>query len=299
MPQQPPRRKRLLSLRSHRNRLLRLRQQRSQRHTRTRCNRVRAFSQNLKIDEKPIPVKINRTKLTGFKLSLALHAIVLGLLVGASVFAVLLKKPRADRRPLELVMQQPVQQIPVAVMSRPLASEDIAPAEVPKTVERVPVAAEPQALAPAKKPKQSRKQTNRVVRTQSRPEQTPPPSPSISLEEVQRVLTGGITMPSPVVLEPGVTDPVIDAYHQQVYRAMYAAWIQPQGEGARVGLKTEVAITIDPDGRISSRRKVSGSGHAAMDSSVMKTLESVAVLPPPPVPFAAPREVVIAFVLED
>lgn len=100
-------------------------------------------------------------------------------------------------------MQQPVQQIPVTVMQRPPVFEDIAPPEVPMIVEKAPLAAEPKVLAPAKKPKQIEKQTNRVVRTQSRPEQNPPPSPSISLEEVQRVLTGGITMPSPVVLEPG------------------------------------------------------------------------------------------------
>jgi TonB family protein len=54
-----------------------------------------------------------------------------------------------------------------------------------------------------------------------------------------------------------------------------AAWTQPSGLGAGSMLFVDVAVRVEPDGRISSARILKPSGHPELDASVRAALNRV------------------------
>ncbi|MDY0149655.1 MAG: energy transducer TonB, partial [Kiritimatiellia bacterium] len=126
----------------------------------------------------------------------------------------------------------------------------------------------------------------------------PPTDPPLSQAEIDRLLKLGAhisnktTLPPPGQIEMG-------AYFNHVKERMYAAWQQPGGLGNLPGLSADVAITVEPGGRITARRLSRTSGNALMDDSVMKAVQSVAALRPMPAGQHAPKVITITFELTD
>ena len=58
---------------------------------------------------------------------------------------------------------------------------------------------------------------------------------------------------------------------------MYDAWAQPSAEEVG-GASAEVRIGLGPGGRVTERTLVQPSGNAALDTSVMAAVESVATI---------------------
>jgi TonB family protein len=93
------------------------------------------------------------------------------------------------------------------------------------------------------------------------------------------------------------SDPALGAYYEKVFRQMYAAWNQPESLRLLPGLKTEILITVTRDGKITGRKMRFGSGNQLMDESVMKAVDSVRQLPPLPMEYRKPQEIIVTFVL--
>ena len=91
----------------------------------------------------------------------------------------------------------------------------------------------------------------------------------------------------------------LGAYYNHVHERMYAVWQQPGQLKNLPGLRTEVTITVAPDGRITARTKTRGSGNDLMDDSVMKAVNSVKALRALPVGYRQSVDITITFELSD
>jgi len=236
-----------------------------------------------------------RSRRFGLATSVVLHAgLLLALFWGVPKLARRLNQPKRSDLPMEIM-----QVIPSAAVPVPQAG----PASVPPPeVDPVPLASEldkqenetPPSSERKSKPRPVQRQTNRVVRTVSAPEPAEEVARPITPEEVRQTLASGIPSTAPAVRMGDGNDPAVAAYYDRVYQVMHAAWVQPPGGDA--GLKTEVIITVGPDGKISGLSLRNASGNPAMDESVMRGVQAVKALPPPPAGFGAPREIVITFI---
>lgn len=235
--------------------------------------------------------QMDKTKRIGFRVSLALHLFALVLALAIPWACAVKNKPR----PIEPVafVQIPITVRPVS-LPEPAIAEPLDQASIPEPATEPAPKPEPVKSEPAKKPKPIERQTNRVVKTTAAPD--PPKQPAPPTEEsIKAILTAEMPESGPIVLEAGESSPVLGAYYQQVYDRMYSAWIQPSQLRSLPGLSTDIRIVVEPDGKITGRTKIRGSGNELMDESAMKAVQSVKTLPPLPREFRSPREIIVTF----
>ena len=233
--------------------------------------------------------KIDKTKRVGFRVSLALHLFALALVIPWAC---------AVHRKTKPIEQISFLKIPITVRPASLPESAIAeppePASIPGPAKEPIPKPEPAKSEPAKKPKPVERQTNRVVKTAAAPEL--PKQPATPTEEsIKAILTAGVPESGPIVLDASESNPVLGAYYQQVYDRMYSAWNQPSQLKSLPGLSTDIRIVVEPDGKITGRTKIRGSGNELMDESAMNAVQSVRTLPPLPREFRSAREIVVTF----
>lgn len=233
----------------------------------------------------------DRANRAGFRLSLLLHGIALALALAISWVYAAPRKPK----PIDSVS---FLQIPVTL--RPAALPEFAIAESPEMAS-IPEPAKEPVLKPkpakpetAKKPKPVERQTNRVVKTATEPDSPTQPAPPTE-ESIKAILNTGMPKSGPSVMTVDESNPILSAYYKQVYDQMYSAWIQPSQLKSLPGLSADIRIVVKPDGKITSRINIRGSGNKLMDDSVMKAVQSVKSLPPLPREFPSSREIVVTF----
>ena len=234
---------------------------------------------------------MERTKRAGFRLSLLLHGIALALALAIPWACAMHRKPK----PIEHVS---FLQIPITVRPASLTESAIAelqkPVSIPEPAKEPAPNPEPAKSEPAKKPKPVERQANRVVKTATVPELPNQPA-SPTEESIKAILTAGVPESGPILLDAGESNPVLGAYYRQVYDRMYSAWIQPSQLKSLPGLSADIRIVVEPDGKITGRTKIRGSGNELMDESAMKAVQSVKTLPPLPREYRSAREIVVTF----
>ena len=102
-----------------------------------------------------------------------------------------------------------------------------------------------------------------------------PKTPALTAADVRKALAGLATS---AAAAPS-TSSDFGAYLQKVGPIFYARWNPPAGVS---GLKAVVRVYLRKDGRVVRRTKLSGSGNAAFDETVMRAARSVSILPRPP-----------------
>lgn len=243
---------------------------------------------------------LDRTKRLGLKVSLSLHLLALAAVLAISWASFIPRKPK-PAEPMTFV------RIPVSVRTAPLpdipvpepvVSEPPDSDPVPELVKEPIRKEETKKIEPAKKPKTVEKQTNRVTKTKASIEPTKLPEPP-SEERIRTLLTTDIPMGDVGVSGTVENNPLLEGYYSQVFSRMYAAWNQPSQLKSLPGLKTEVRIVVEPSGKIIERTESRGSGNELMDDSVMKAVRSVRELPPLPIGYRKPQEIIVMFVLGD
>lgn len=243
-------------------------------------------------------MKSDNTKQFGFKISLALHLLVLVFALAVPWACVIRAKPKPPE-PMTFV-QIPISVRPTSLPDIPLPEPFVAePPEslpIPEPVMEPLQKQEPKKVEPAKKPKAVEKQTNRVTKTNTTLE-PPKQSEPLSEEKIREILAPGTPVSDPGVPGKGESNPILDGYYEQVFSRMYAAWIQPPQLRSLPGLSVDVRITVDPEGKILSRVKTRGSGNELMDDSVMKAVHSVKRLSTLPIGYRKPMEIIVTFVL--
>lgn len=147
--------------------------------------------------------------------------------------------------------------------------------------------------APPKPPKDIR-QTNRVVRRDA----PPPKDKPLSEAEIARLLKMGARIGDKTSI-PDDAQISLAAYFNHVHERMYAVWQQPAQLKNLPGLRTEVSITVAPDGRITARSKTRSSGNDLMDDSVMAAVQSVKALRALPAGQRKPVDIAILFEITD
>ena len=234
---------------------------------------------------------MDKTKRIGFKVSLVLHLFALILALAIPWACAVKNKPK----PIEPVA---FVQIPITVrpasLPEPAIAKPLDQASIPEPAKEPAPKTEPAKSESANKSKPVERQTNRVVKTAAAPElprQSAPPTE----ESIKAILTAGVPESGPIVLDAGESNPVLGAYYRQVYDRMYSAWNQPSQLKSLPGLSADIRIVVEPDGKITGRTKIRGSGNKLMDESAMNAVQSVRTLPPLPREFRSAREIVVTF----
>ena len=236
------------------------------------------------------PRSIQRQSL---KFSLALHGTALALMLALP----LLFRACGRHKPNEKLMF-----VEFTVSMPPPPAPDIATPEPPKPepspddikeVEKKPEA-KPKPEPP--KPPKDIRQTNRVKRADIK---TPPPKDKpLSEAEIARLLKMGARIGDTTSI-PDDSQIALGAYYNHVHERMYAVWQQPSQLKNLPGLQTVVTISVEPDGRITGRRKIRSSGNDLMDESVMKAVNSVKALRALPVGHRRAVDIDITFEITD
>jgi TonB family protein len=224
------------------------------------------------------------------KISLALHGAALVLML---VFPLFLKacnrnKPNEKLMFVEFTVSIPPPPAPDTPAPPQLEPPKPEPADAIPEPEKKPEV-KPKPPAPPKPPKDIR-QTNRVVRKNA----PPPKDKPLSEAEIARLLKMGARI-SDTTSIPTDDQLALGAYFNHVHERMYAVWQQPSQLKSLPGLSTEVQITVAPDGRITARSKIRGSGNELMDDSVMKAVNSIKALRALPAGYRKPVDIVITF----
>ena len=223
------------------------------------------------------------------KFSLALHgtALVLMLVVPLGFRACNRHKPNEKLMFVEFTVSMPPPPAPDIATPEPPKPEP-SPDDI-KEVEKKPEA-KPKPEPP--KPPKDIRQTNRVKRADIK---TPPPKDKpLSEAEIARLLKMGARIGDTTSI-PDDSQIALGAYYNHVHERMYAVWQQPSQLKSLPGLSTEVRITVAPDGRITGRTKVRGSGNELMDDSVMNAVNSLKALKALPVGFKKAVDIVVTF----
>jgi len=229
-----------------------------------------------------------------FKVSLVLHGIALALLLAIPW---MLRACEARKPPEKLMFVEFTVSVPPP--PAPDTPETLQP-EPPKPPppKDIPVPEKKPEKKPPKKPKKKKKkesivQTNRVTRRGPPPKDKP-----LSAAEIARLLKQGARISDTTSIPTG-DKRALASYYNHVHERMYAVWQQPAQLKNLPGLQTEVEITVSPDGRITSRRKIRGSGNALMDDSVMKAVRSLKALRALPAGYKRPVDITITFELSE
>ena len=224
----------------------------------------------------------------GFKMSLALHAAVLALML---VWPLLFRACNRSKPVEQLTFVQFTVSIPP-----PPAPETAETPEPPKPDPSDDVKL-PDPLKPPEtkkpeppKPPKDVRQTNRVVRRNA----PLPKDKPLSEAEIKRLLEKGAVFGETTVVPDA--DQIMDgAYFNHVHERMYAVWQQPAQLKNLPGLRTEVHIVVEPGGKITGRTQTRSSGNELMDQSVMKAVNSVTALRPLPAGRKKPVDIGIVF----
>ncbi len=223
-------------------------------------------------------------------ISLAFHgtALVLLMAVPALLRACDRHKPNEKLMFVEFTVSVPpppapdTPEPPAPEPPKPEPPEDIAVPDQPKPPE-----------PPKPKPPQTIRQTNRVVRTGPPPKDKP-----LSAAEIEALLKKGAKIGDTTSI-PDSSQLALGAYYNHVHERMYAVWQQPSQLKNLPGLQTVVTISVEPDGRITGRRKIRSSGNDLMDESVMKAVNSVKALRALPVGHRRAVDIDITFEITD
>jgi periplasmic protein TonB len=143
------------------------------------------------------------------------------------------------------------------------------------------------------KPPASIRQTNASPATPRRPRTSPCPRPKSNGSSSKGARISDVTS------IPTDGQAALGAYFNHVHERMYAVWQQPTQLKNLPGLRTEIAITVAPDGRITARRKTRPSGNDLMDDSVMKAVNAVKALRALPAGHRDPVDITITFEISD
>lgn len=224
----------------------------------------------------------------GLRVSLVLHGIsLLLMLVLPWIF-----RACERRRPNEKLMfveftvsipPPPAPETPTPEPPKPEPTDDIPVAD--KKIEKKP------------EPPKDIRQTNRVVRKDMPPAPKPKDKP-LSEAEIARLLKMGARIGDTTSI-PDASQLSLGAYYNHVHERMYAVWQQPAQLKSLPGLSAEVRLTVAPDGRISDRAKIRGSGNELMDDSVMKAVNSVKALRALPAGHKRPVDIHVVFEIGD
>jgi TonB family protein len=225
----------------------------------------------------------------GLRTSLVLHGIALVLML---VLPWLLRA--CDRkRPNEKLMF-----VEFTVSVPPPPAPDVPTPEVPKPepTDDVPMPEKIEKPPESPKPPKDIRQTNRVVR-----KDIPAPKPKdkpLSEAEIARLIKQGARIGDTTSI-PDASQLSLGAYYNHVHERMYAVWQQPAQLKSLPGLSAEVRLTVAPNGRITDRAKVRGSGNELMDDSVMKAVHAISTLRALPAGHRKPVDIHVVFEIGD
>ena len=225
----------------------------------------------------------------GLRVSLVLHGIALVLML---VLPWILRACER-RRPNEKLM---FVEFTVSVPPPPAPEAPTPEPPKPEPKDDIPVADQVAKKPEPEKPKDIR-QTNRIVRKDFPPAPKPKDKP-LSEAEIARLLKMGARIGDTTSI-PDAGQLALGAYYNHVHERMYAVWQQPAQLKSLPGLSAEVRITVAPDGRISDRAKIRGSGNELMDDSVMKAVNSVKALRALPLGHKKPVDIHVVFEIGD
>lgn len=171
---------------------------------------------------------------------------------------------------------------PVKPTPAPTPEPTVVPEPVKKTVELPKPKPKPKPTPkpepkPEPKPKPTPKPKWKPTKVDvSKSTRIEPTKPAVSATDIERELSG-------IVGEPTASTPgnpnEFAAYDAKIYAAFYSAWRQPAANAAR---PAKVSISIQSNGRITTRSLSQGSGDPAFDKTVMDAVNSVSLLPKPP-----------------
>ena len=226
----------------------------------------------------------------GLRVSLVLHGIaLLLLLVLPWMFrACDRKRPNEKLMFVEFTVSVPPPSAPDALAPEPPKPEpkDDIPIPDPK-IEKKPEPTKPKDI----------RQTNRIVRKDF-PQGPAPKDKPLSEAEIARLLKMGARIGERTSV-PDESQLSLGAYYNHVHERMYAVWQQPAQLKSLPGLSAEVRITVAPDGRITDRAKIRGSGNDLMDDSVMQAVNSVKALRALPAGHRKPVDIHVVFEIGD
>lgn len=234
----------------------------------------------------------------GLKVSTTVHLVVLGLLAAWPLLDRWVHPPKPPELItfVELMAGSPAPPAPEPEVKKP----EPEPKPEPKPELQPEPVPEPKPIAetPPKTEKPKIKvNTNRIVRKAEVVPPKPAPKPTLTREQIARVLDQNVRFTS-VGGSAGGDTSALAYYYAQVREAMYAVWRQPSGAGAS-GIRTQVRVKVLRGGGVVSRQLVSGSGSSVMDASVMSAVQSVSRLPPLPADVSGDSlEILVEFVLE-
>lgn len=224
----------------------------------------------------------------GLRVSLVLHGIALVLmLVLPWIF-----RACERRRPNEKLM---FVEFTVSVPPPPAPEAPTPEPPKPEPQDEVPVADKKIEKKPD--PPKDIRQTNRVVRKDLPPAPKPKDKP-LTEAQIKALLAKGARIADTTSI-PDASQLSLGAYYNHVHERMYAVWQQPAQLKSLPGLSAEVRLTVAPDGRISDRAKIRGSGNELMDDSVMKAVNSVKALRALPAGHKKPVDIHVVFEIGD
>jgi len=229
-----------------------------------------------------------------FKVSLTLHgiALVLVLAIPWVLKACDAKKPNEKLMFVEFTVSLPAP--PAADVPDPVAPEPPPPpTDDIKIPEKKPEKKLEKKPPPPPKKKEDIRQTTRITRKGPPPKDNP-----LSEAEIAKLLKQGARISDTTRIPTG-NKRALASYYNHVHERMYAVWQQPGQLKNLPGLQTEVEITVAPDGRITARRKLRGSGNQLMDDSVMKAVRSLKALRALPAGYRKPVDITIIFEIGD
>ena len=229
------------------------------------------------------------------KISLTLHGAVLALLLAAPwiLRACDRKKPNEKLMFVEFTVSLPPPPAPDAPEPPRPEPPTPPPADDIKIPDKKPDVKPPEPPKPPKPP-ESIRQTNRIVRKDA----PPPKDKPLSEAEIARLLKMGARIGDTTRI-PDDGQVALGAYYNHVHERMYAVWQQPSQLKNLPGLRTEVSITVAPDGRITARQKTRSSGNDLMDDSVMAAVHSLKALRQLPAGCRNPVDISITFEISD
>lgn len=207
-----------------------------------------------------------------FWMSVLVHsALVVGLLVVPFVLTLCNRK-----KPPEMITFVDLQAPPPSVPD-PVIREDVPEPEpvVEPEPEPAPIPEPPPKPKPKPKRKEIQKSTRRI-RRDSEPEK-----PRLTPEQIRKQLAGAVPTSGEVVQAE-----LPAWYYSLVKKTFYDAWKQPASLSAVEGWRTSVELTVQKDGRITSKRVLASSGNDIMDASVNAALGAVSRLDPLPAAYA-------------
>lgn len=231
----------------------------------------------------------------GLKVSTAAHLTALALLAAWPWLNRIVHPPKPPEMItfVDLMSAPPAPSPPAPVVKAPEPEHEPEPKPAPTPEPERPI------TEPSPKPEKPKIKvnTNRIVRKNDVVKEAPK-KPTLTKDQIARVLEQNVRFTS--VGGGSVTGELspLNLYYAQVRDTMYGVWRQPSGAGAS-GMRAQVRIRVLRSGAIVAREKVSGSGSAVMDASVMTAVQSVSKLRPlPPEIPGDSLDITVEFVLE-